>query len=159
MKTNTQKSLSRFALVGGVLALRIVRFAAIAVAFILAAGMLKYSYGSAYLLVAFLAGFASFFLITYLYSRITRGLITAPSLLDETLKTVYFLISVIPANWVIFAFLAILIAGGFSNTDKGAEELNSFLLVRFWLGSITLVILVIVGEIINRVGRHIRTQN
>jgi hypothetical protein len=156
MVTNKRKPFLRFASVGGVLALRIVRFAAVAVAFILSAGMLEYSYGSAYLLVAFLAGFASFRLISYLYSRITRGLLTAPSPLDETLKTVYFLVAVTPANWFIFAFLAILVAGGFSNTDKGAEELNNFLLVRFWLGSIALIVLVTFGEIINRVGRHIR---
>ncbi len=156
MKTNTQKSLLRFALVGGVLALRVIRFAALAVAFVLAAGMLKYSFGWTYPFVAFLASCASYFLITYLYSRIIRKLITAPSLLDETLKTVYFLLAVIPANWFVFTLLAALSA---PQTQKVPEELKDFLMVRFWLGSIALIVLVIVGEIINRVGRHRRTRD
>ena len=154
--TNTQKSSLRFALVGGVLALRVVRFAALTVAFILAAGMLKYSFGSLYVFVAFLASCASYYLITYLYSRITRELLTAPSLLDETLKTIYFSLAVIPVNWVIFTLLAALSA---PHTQKVPEEIKDFLMVRFVVGSIALIVLVIFGEIINRVGRHIRTRN
>lgn len=155
MITNKREPFLRFALVGGVLALRVVRFAALAVAFVLAAGMLKYSFGWSYLFVAFLASCASYFLITYLYSRIIRELITAPSLLDETLKTVYFLLAVIPTNWFVFTLLAALSA---PQTQKVPEELKDFLMVRFWVGSIALIVLVTFGEIINRVGRHIRAR-
>lgn len=146
----------RFALVGGVLVLRVVRFAAIAVAFLLAAGMLEYSFGWLYIFVAFFASCASYFLITYLYSRITRELIKAPSLLDEILKTIYFSLTVIPANWVVFTVLAALSA---PHTQKVPGEIKDFLLVRFWAGSIALIVLVIVGEIINRVGRHIKIRD
>ena len=158
MATDTRESFLRFAAVGGVLALRVVRFAVVTVAFLLAAGMLKYSFGWTYPLVAFLAGFVSFRLTTYLYANITRELITANSLLDETLKTVYISLTVIPANMLVFPIFAF-IGVGLLHAQEVPPEIKDFLVVRFVVGSIALVVLVIVGEIINRVGRHIRTRN
>ena len=109
-------------------------------------------------MVAFLAGFVSFRLTTYLYANITRELITANSLLDETLKTVYISLTVIPANMLVFPIFAF-IGVGLLHAQEVPPEIKDFLVVRFVVGSIALVVLVIVGEIINRVGRHIRTRN
>jgi hypothetical protein len=158
MATDTQKSLLRFALVGGVFALRVVRFAVVTVAFLLAAGMLKYSFGWTYPLLAFLAGFVSFRFTTYLYANITRELITANSLLDETLKTVYISLTVIPANMLVFPTFAF-IGIGFLHAGEVPAEIKDFLVPRFVIGAIALVVLVIFGEIINRVGRYIKTRN